>query len=182
MTLKLPLKQDSSSYQIWQPPEWQVIWLGRRRLCTRRQPRSVRGFMCMHVHTCTNKKRGLCVFFFLVALVKLQLWIIHSDWIKVTLWFKETFKYPVLLNIILCILSAFTLQTFTYTFCISLVTYTVISFGVGRAWHKVLAGSEVYLTYKTCKGLWKHYLRGRRGQRRVRVMYFFSFCWRESSQ
>lgn len=96
----LPLKQDSSTHQTWQPPEWQVIWLCRRRLCTRRQPRSWEVSCACERALKHKQKRDLCVcvFFSPVALVKLQLWIIHSDWMKVTLWFRGTLKYPVLLH------------------------------------------------------------------------------------
>lgn len=154
--LCLSLKQDSASHQTWQPPEWRVIWLRRRRLCTRRQPRSTRGFMCEHAHTRTNKKRDLCVFFSPVALMKLQLWIIHSDWMKVTLWFQGTFKYTVLLNIILrYILSVFTLKHSHTLFVQSYsLSYTIISFlWMGK--HSLKSWHVVYITYIKCKGLLK---------------------------
>ncbi len=59
---EVALTQVSASYHTWQPSEYQVIWLCRRLLCTRRQPRSWGvSFMWAYTH---KRWRDLCVFIF----------------------------------------------------------------------------------------------------------------------
>lgn len=128
------------------PSERQVIWLCRGRLCTRWQPCSVTVFsLCVSVHTCRRKtKKAFCVCVVLVCIPGETTVGSNLLWI----WRKTDSTAPEEIKISGAIISLYCAFTLEHS-----QSYSVISFVVGRAGHKALAGSRVYLTYIKCKRL-----------------------------
>lgn len=129
------------------PSERQVIWLCRGRLCTRWQPCSVTVFsVCVSVHTCRRKtkKKASCVCVVLVCIPGET--TVGSNLLRI--WRKTDSTAPEEIKISGAIISLYCAFTLEHS-----QSYSVISFVVGRAGHKALAGSRVYLTYIKCKRL-----------------------------
>lgn len=128
----------SRIHQTWQPLEWQVIWHDRRCLCTRRQPRSMRGFICVTTHTCTNKKRSVCTG--KTTVENNSLWPNESDSMGLRDGKISSAIMIFYLNIHILFLHRLN------------QLYNVIYFINGRGWYKVPAGSGVCLTFIKCTG------------------------------
>lgn len=112
----------SRIHQTWQPLEWQVIWHYRRCLCTRRQPCSVWGLICVTMHTCTHKKRSVCTGKNTVR--NNSLWPNESDSVSL----KDDKKYS---SFMIFYLNIHILFLYRLTQLLYIVTYFII----GQGWH-----------------------------------------------